>query len=134
MTATLAWLPLSPLRPCAMSLRRNTSVMRLTPAGGPSLSFPRSAWERGGRGAGGEPLQQVAHLLALRRQVTAVVLVGRDLDRHALDDAQPVAVDPDHLLGVVRQQPDLPHAEVDQDLCADAVVPQVRAEAEPLVR
>src|SRR5262249_40099621 len=46
-------------------------------------------------------VEQVPQLVFLRLEVTAVLLVGRDLDGDPLDDAQVVAVQADHLLGVV---------------------------------
>ncbi len=55
------------------------------------------------------PLRQfVAHLVALRGDVTGVVLVDRADDRHLIDDLQvETAVDEGvGLLGVVRQQAD----------------------------
>ena len=52
---------------------------------------------------------------------------------HALDDLEPVAVDRDVLGRVVRHQAHLAHAEVAQDLAADAVVADVGREAELLV-
>ena len=48
-------------------------------------------------------IEQMPHLVFLRLQIAAIVLIGRDLDRHALDDAQTVAVHADDLLGIVRQ-------------------------------
>ena len=60
--------------------------------------------------------------------------VGSDLEGNALDDLEAVAADR-HVLGrVVRHQAHLADAEVAQDLAADAVVADVRREAELLVR
>ena len=60
--------------------------------------------------------------------------VGRmDLERDALDDLEPVAADRDVLGRVVGHQAHLAHAEVAQDLAADAVVADVGREAELLV-
>src|ERR1700732_1000662 len=78
-------------------------------------------------------VEQVAQLFLLGPQVAAVVLVGGDLDGHALDDAQVVALHAADFLGVVGQQADVADAEIDEDLGADAVVAQVGAETEPLV-
>ena len=66
-------------------------------------------------------------------QVGAAALGRRDLQRHALDDLQAVAVEGDVLARVVGHQAHLAHAEVAQDLGADAVVALVGAEAELLV-
>src|SRR5262249_55951867 len=62
-----------------------------------------------------DAVEQVAHLLLLRLQVTSVALGGGDLDGHPLDDPQPVAVQADHLPRIVRQQADVAHAQVEQD-------------------
>ena len=64
--------------------------------------------------------------LFLRFQILDVIFVGGDLDRHAFDDFQAVAVQADDLFGVVGQQADLADAQVEEDLGADAIVPQVR--------
>src|SRR5688572_22603943 len=79
-------------------------------------------------------IEQVAHLVALRREVADVVRVRRYLDRHAVDDLEAVPVEAraaqlaEHvevadLDRVVRHQPHPPHAEVHEDLRADAVLP-----------
>src|SRR6266851_10097938 len=79
-------------------------------------------------------LQKVSELVFLGLQVALVVGIGFDADRDALDDLQTESFESVDLLGVVRQQPDLPHAEVVDDLAADAVVPFVWRVAEGLVR
>ena len=56
-----------------------------------------------------------------------------DLERHLLGDLEAVALEADDLARVVRQEPDRVQAQVAQDLRADAVVAQVRREAERLV-
>ena len=75
----------------------------------------------------------MAELVALGLEVLAVVLRRRHLDRHPLDDAQLVPGQADHLPGVVRQQADVAHAQVVEDLRPDAEVPQVGGEPEPAV-
>ena len=49
-------------------------------------------------------LEQVPHAVRLGLQVTAVVLLGRDLDGHALGDLQVEAGKAVHLIGVVGEQ------------------------------
>ena len=56
------------------------------------------------------------------------------LDRQLGAHRQPVALQAGDLLRVVREEADLREAQVDEDLRADAVVAQVRREAEDLVR
>src|SRR4029079_4929159 len=75
-------------------------------------------------------VQLMAELFALRLQIPAVLGVGRDLDRHLLDDGEPEALDPRHLLRIVRQDANGGQAEVGQDLAPDPVFAQVGCEAE----
>src|SRR5574342_350326 len=77
--------------------------------------------------------EEVAHLLALGHQVALVALGGRNLDRHALAHLQPVPLDADDLLRIVREDAQAPRSENDANLRADAVVPQVGLEAEDVV-
>src|SRR5260370_22989596 len=76
-------------------------------------------------------VKEMTQLLSLRIEVATIVLVGNHGDRDSLDDAEAVALDADHFLGVVGQEAELPNAQVEQNLSADAVVTQVRPEAEP---
>src|SRR5262249_35806455 len=78
-------------------------------------------------------MEDVAELLLLGAEILEILLVRLDLERHALDDLQTVALDAGALAGVVRDDAHLAHAEVAQDLRADAVVAEIRREAEPLV-
>ena len=48
----------------------------------------------------------------------------------AFDDLEAVSLEPDELSGIVAQQPELPDPQLDQDLGADPVVPQVGGKAE----
>src|SRR5262245_50673109 len=79
-------------------------------------------------------VKNVPELLLLGPEILEVLLVGLDLEGHALDDGEPVALDAGTLARVVRDDAHLAHAEVVEDLGADAVVAQVRGEAESLVR
>src|SRR5690606_35551840 len=76
----------------------------------------------------------VAELVPPRAQIGDVVLARLDVDRLAAGDPQAVALEADDLARVVRQQADRAQSEIEQNLCADAVVAQVRLEAERLVR
>ena len=75
----------------------------------------------------------MSELLALGSEVLQVLLVRADLQRHAFDDLEPVALETRALGRVVRHQPHLADAQVHQDLGADPEVPQVGREAEALV-
>ena len=72
----------------------------------------------------------MAHLDFLDRQVALVELVGVDLERHAARDLEAVALEAGALGRVVGHQADAREAEVCEDLGADAVVAQIRREAE----
>ncbi len=58
---------------------------------------------------------------------------ARNLDRHALDDLETVGGEPHALVRVVRQETNLPHAQIGQDLRPDSEVPLVGLESEALV-
>ena len=72
--------------------------------------------------------------LLFRLQIYEVPLMGVRLDRDPLDHLQPVAFEPDDLFRVVRHQPHLSDAKVDQYLRAYPVIPQVGLEPELDVR
>src|SRR4051794_40772785 len=76
----------------------------------------------------------MTELLLLRRKVAGVEFVGIDLDRHTLDDLQPVAFQTDNLLRIVRHQPHLMETEIDKDLRAESIVAKIGLEAERFVR
>src|SRR5574341_1921193 len=79
-------------------------------------------------------MEDVSQLVLLRAKIADVLLPRRDFDRHALNDLEPVAFDPDDLARVIRDQADVAEAEVDENLGADPVVPKVRLEPELEVR
>ena len=62
--------------------------------------------------------------LALGLHVTLVVGIRRHLDRHPLDNLQAIPFQSYHLRGIVRQQANLTHAEVEEDLSAKAIMSQ----------
>src|SRR5262245_23028787 len=74
--------------------------------------------------------KEVPELVALGTEVLPVRLGRRDLDRDALADVQPVALEADDLLRVVREELEILHAQVDQNLSADAVIAQIGVESE----
>ena len=77
---------------------------------------------------------RVAELLTFRGEVALVLGVGLDLERHLLDDGEPVAVEPRELPRVVREDADRRQPEVGEDLVADAPLPRVGREPEREVR
>src|SRR5438128_1406470 len=77
-----------------------------------------------------ERREEVAHLVALGQEVSPVVLRGRDLDGHALDDLETIAFDADDLLRIVGEDPQTLGAEIDEDVRPDAVVAQVGLETQ----
>src|SRR5687767_6294929 len=76
----------------------------------------------------------MAELVPFGLEVAGVLAVRLRHDRDALVDAEPVALETDQLLWVVGDRTDRLHAEVEQDLRADAVVPQIGLKAELLIR
>src|SRR5262249_26048683 len=79
-----------------------------------------------------ERREEVAELVALGAEVLPVLFVGWDLDGHALDEVQPVPLEPYDLLRVVGEETELPNAKIDEDLGADAVVAKIGLEPEAL--
>src|ERR1051325_10389089 len=76
----------------------------------------------------------MSHLPLLGAEVFDVRRLRRDFDRHELDDCESVAFQPDDLPRIVREQADFLHAEIAQNLRADAVVSEVFLETELKVR
>src|SRR5439155_17070835 len=71
--------------------------------------------------------------VAFGAHVAGTLVVRRLHDRNSLTETQTVAFEPHHLARIVRDGPDRLEAEVEQDLRADAVITQIRLEAELLV-
>src|SRR5438093_2452676 len=67
-------------------------------------------------------------------EVADGLAVRAHLERDALDDLEAIPLDRDVLVGVVRQDADLPQPEVVEDLTANPVVAVIGLEAERLVR
>ena len=70
-----------------------------------------------------DALEEMTHLFFLGLQVTKVVGISRDFDGHSFHDAQAIAIDTDNFLGVIRQQPNLANAEIQQYLCPMPIMP-----------
>src|ERR1700730_16202958 len=78
-------------------------------------------------------LEKVTELVFLGLQVTRVVGVCRDADRHALDDLKTETLQSIELFRIVREQLDLANAKVIKNLASYAVVALVGRVAEGLV-
>ena len=76
-----------------------------------------------------EALEQVAQPFSLGAQVLEVLRVRGRLQRHPLDDVEPVALETAVLRRVVRHEAHLRHPELDEDLGADAVLATVDGKA-----
>src|SRR5262249_20783251 len=123
-------------------LKRATTIAKRKPpaASAPSYSMPigcslprrrsRAAPTPGPASRPGLEPEQVPHLVLFRLQVTQVLGVQDRLDRDALHDLEPEAVEPDPLRGIVGHQADLVQAEVHQNLGANAVVPRIGGKPE----
>src|SRR5437764_2003593 len=79
-------------------------------------------------------LEQVPHLDSLRLEVLGVVRIRFAPNRHLLDHLNSVTFQTDHLLRIVREETELPHTEVVENLSTDAIITQVAGEAEAGVR
>src|SRR6187549_2018101 len=80
-----------------------------------------------------DALQQMSHLEALRLEVALIVRIWVCLDRDEFHDLQAVSFQSDHLFRIIREEAHLSHAEIAENLRADAVVPKFRGEAEAKV-
>ena len=99
--------------------------------GGPA--FGAHVHRQGQHHTGTLGFEQMPELLPLGRQVVGVVGAGVHHQRHPLLHLQAIAAEAGDLAGVVGEQPQPVDAEVGEDLCADAVVAQIRREAKPLI-
>src|SRR5215813_12694196 len=82
----------------------------------------------------GQRRQKVAELVALGAEILPVLRIRGDLDGQPLYDREAIALETGALRGIVGQQAQVLQTQVHQDLRADAVVTQVRLEAECRVR
>src|SRR5215471_1505498 len=78
-------------------------------------------------------IKQVPQLLALGFQIVSILLIGWNLNRHLLDDAQAVAIQANDFFRVVGEEADLPDAQIQQDLGTDSIMAKVRSEAQTLI-
>src|SRR6476620_4860718 len=76
----------------------------------------------------------MAHPLTLRAQVVDVLRVRTHRERHSLEDLEPEPFQTTVLCGVVRHEPHSRHAEVDEDVCPDAVLAAVDPKTELGIR
>src|SRR5207253_10948462 len=67
-------------------------------------------------------LQQMAELYFFCLEIFFVVRIRRRSNRHLLNHFQPVAFQTDDLLRIVCEEPELPHAEIEQNLRAKSVI------------
>ena len=74
--------------------------------------------------------QDVPHPLLLRFQITNIVFVGLNHDGDPLGDGDAVSLQTHNLFGVVGHQAHLPDTQIYQDLRANAIIPQIRLEAQ----
>jgi len=65
-----------------------------------------------------ECLEQVSELGLFCLEIFFVVRISIGPDRHLLDHFQTVALEAHNLLRIVRQEPELPHTEIEQNLRA----------------
>src|SRR3990172_888521 len=77
--------------------------------------------------------EEMSQLFFLGLEVLPRRVRGRNLDRNALDDLQPVSLHRDELAGVVGQKAQARHPDRTQDLRPDPVVALVRLETKMLI-
>src|SRR5262245_40192446 len=129
-----------PVRPRRTPSRRRRVTWLLNRPHTMATRLPLPAPSRSGSGARSSRaslpiyrlvvVEEVAHAVALGRQVALVVGVGLDDERHAVDDLEAEALEAAVLRRVVGEEPHRRHAEVDGDLGADTVLAAVGGEAE----
>ena len=56
--------------------------------------------------------------------------IGFGPDRHLLDHFQTVALQADNFLRIICEEPELPHAQIEKNLCAEPVIAQVSCVSE----
>src|SRR6476620_11039253 len=70
-------------------------------------------------------LKQMPELRLFCLEIFLVVRIGFGADRHLLDHLQTVALQADNFLRVICEEPELSHAQIEKNLCAEAIVAQV---------
>src|SRR5687768_6430469 len=80
------------------------------------------------------PRQQMSELVTLRIEIRAIMVGRSNLNRLAPGNLQSIAFETDDLAWIIREQADGRKPDVEQNLRADSVIPQVRLEPEARVR
>src|SRR5678816_4882432 len=75
-------------------------------------------------------LEQVPELRLFCLEIFFVVRIGFGPDRHLLDHFQTVALEPDNFFRVICEEPELSHAQIEKNLCAEPVIAQVSCVSE----
>src|SRR6476660_8749616 len=75
-------------------------------------------------------LQQVPELGLFCFEIFFVVRIGFSPDRHLLDHFQSVPLQPHNFLRIIREEPELSHAQIEKNLSAKPVIAQVGCESE----
>ena len=70
-------------------------------------------------------LEKMTKLRLFRRQVSGVVRIRGRSNRKLFDDFEIMTLQADHLAGIVSQQANLAHAEIDEDLRAEPVIAKI---------
>ena len=71
-------------------------------------------------------VQDMPQFTLFGSKVMDVRFLGVDFNGNALDDRQAVPFNPDDLSRIISHETDLPESQTDQDLRANAIIPQVR--------
>src|SRR4051812_44589387 len=79
-------------------------------------------------------LEQVPELRLFCFEIFLVVRIGFGPDRHLLDHFQTVTLQADDFLRIICEESELPHAQIEKNLCAESVIAQVSSVAEFRVR
>src|SRR4029453_1056444 len=78
-------------------------------------------------------LEKMAKLRLFCRQVSGVVRIRGRTNRKLFDDFEIMPLQADHFAGIVGQQANLLHAEIEEDLRAEPVIAKTTRETELLV-
>src|SRR5436189_6401928 len=70
-------------------------------------------------------LEQVPELRLFCLEIFFVVRIGFGPNRHLLDHLQTVALQADNFLWIIGEEPELSHAQIEKNLCPEAVIAQV---------
>ena len=79
-------------------------------------------------------IQSMAHFFLLGLKIPVIVRIGRDGDGHPFDDLQSIPLQTGDLFGIIGHKPHFFEADVGHNLRPDAVVAQIRFEAQHLIR